>query len=112
MTDPGDKVLEVVLVLYDRADGVMVPVEGEAVVPRVVAGKSLDKVQSKHRWYATKTQKKKTLIPSATDSVNSAAPTVEATGVTLEGEGEDTSYLSRVMVLLWWLLEHLLHGAR
>lgn len=49
--------LEVLVVLYDCADGVMVPVEGEAVVPHVIVGKSLDEVQSKHRRYATNTQK-------------------------------------------------------
>lgn len=49
--------LEVLVVLYDCADGVMVPVEGEAVVPHVIDGKSLDEVQSKHRWYAAQNTK-------------------------------------------------------
>lgn len=49
--------LEVLAVLYDCADGVVAPVEGEAVVPHVVVWKSLDEVQSKHRWYATQNTK-------------------------------------------------------
>lgn len=45
--------LEVLVVLYDCADGVMAAVEDEAVFPHVVVRKSLDEVQSKHWWYAS-----------------------------------------------------------
>lgn len=49
--------LEVLVVLYDCGDAVMIPVEGEVVLPHVVVRKSLDEVQSKHRWQATQSTK-------------------------------------------------------
>lgn len=54
--------LEVQVVLYDCADGVMVPVEGETVVRHIIVGKSLDEVQPKHRWYATQNTKQDSLF--------------------------------------------------
>lgn len=62
--------LEVLVVLYDCADGVMVAVEGEAVVPHVVVRESLDEVQSKHRWYATQSTKDESYFLFHSDSVN------------------------------------------
>lgn len=62
--------LEVLVVLYDCADGVMVAVEGEAVVPHVVVRESLDEVQSKHRWYATQSAKEESYFLFHSDSVN------------------------------------------
>lgn len=49
--------LEAQVVLYDCGDGVMIPVEGEVVLPHIIVRKSLDEVQSKHRWQATQSTK-------------------------------------------------------
>lgn len=49
ITNPGDKVLQLVVVLYDGGDGVAFPLEGEGVDADIVVRKSLYKMQPKHR---------------------------------------------------------------
>lgn len=75
---------EVLVVLYDCTDGVMVPVEGEAVVPHVVVGKPLDEVQSKHRGYATQNTKEDSYFLLHTDSVNIVLLTIKVKHVTTQ----------------------------
>ena len=70
------------VVLYDCADGVMLPAKGEAVVPHVIAGKSLDKMQSKHRWYAGQKTKEDSCFLFYSYSVNIALLTKMKHGTT------------------------------
>ena len=57
ITNPGDKVLKLLLVLNDCFDGIVFPLEGEAVVIDIIVRKPLDKVQPKH-WRHTEREHK------------------------------------------------------
>lgn len=48
LTNPGDKVLQTMVVLYDSGDGVAFPLEVEGVDSDIIVRKPLNKVQCEH----------------------------------------------------------------
>lgn len=59
ITNPGDKVLKLLVVLNDCCDGIVFPLESEAVVIDIIVRKPLDEVQPKHRRHTEKEPKAK-----------------------------------------------------
>lgn len=119
MTNPGDKVPALLVVLDDGGDGVMVPVEGEAVLPHIIVGKSLDKVQPEHRRQAARNTEHTHFTIENRDEVWKPPAKQHFRKVILlmlfllpQKTSSEVSYLSGVMVLRWCCRQQLLHGPR
>lgn len=59
--NPGNKMLELLVVLDDCGDRVVHPLKGEGVVSDIVVRKPLDKVQGEH-WRSSKKKTNKTAV--------------------------------------------------